>query len=55
MILIDGMSILDKTFSTILCYYLTSQAQYSLNLLNKSRVHPQLLAYQVLEGMHDFK
>ena len=51
---IAGLSIGDEKFPTILRSYLISQAQDSLNILRTSRLHPQLLAYQVLEGTHDF-
>ena len=51
---IDGISIGEEKFPTILWSYLIIQAQYSLNLLRTSRVHPQLSSYQVLEGIHDF-
>ena len=52
--LIAGLSIGDEKFPNILCSYPISQAQDSLNLIRTSRAHPQLLAYQVLEGTHDF-
>ena len=50
---IAGLGIGNENFTTILWYYLISQYQYSLNILNISRVQPQLSEYQVLEGTHD--
>ena len=44
----------EENFPAILWSYLIGQAQDSLNILSTSRVHVQLLAYQVLEGTHDF-
>ena len=45
---ISLISIGDENFTTILWFYLVIQAQDSLNILRKSRVRPQLSAYQVL-------
>ena len=53
--LISVLIIGDDAFYTVLWSYLLSQDQDSLNLLRKSRSHPQLLACQILEGVHDFK
>ena len=51
---ISGLSIGDKKFPTIILWYLIGQDQDSLNILRKSRVHPELSAYHLLEGTHDF-
>ena len=51
---IAGLRIGDEKFPTILCYYLFSQDQDSLNLLRKSQVNPQIKSYQILEGTYEF-
>ena len=51
---IAGLSIVDEKFPTIIWSYLIRYTQKSLNLLRTSRVHPQLLAYQLLEVTHEF-
>ena len=50
---IAGLIIGGDNFPTILWYCLIRQAQDSINLLRTTIVHPQLSAYQVLEGTND--
>eukprot|EP00978_Attheya_sp_CCMP212_P021361 scaffold62214_cov29-Attheya_sp.AAC.5 len=51
---IAGLSIVDNEFPSLLWNQLLKQAQDTLNMLRTSRVHPQLSAFHVLEGQHDF-
>jgi hypothetical protein len=52
--MIAGLSTCDEQFPSLLWDRIVTQAQDSLNMLRTSRVHPQLSAYQILEGAHDF-
>ena len=52
--LIAGLSTWDASFPSLLWNKIVPQAQDSINMLRTSRVHPRLLAYSVLEGIHDF-
>jgi hypothetical protein len=52
--MIAGLSTCDDQFPSLLWDRIVPQAQESLNMLRTSRAHPQLLAYHVLEGSHDF-
>jgi hypothetical protein len=52
--MIAGLSTCDSQFPSLLWDRLVPQAQDSLNMLRTSRVHPQLSAYHVLEGTHDY-
>jgi hypothetical protein len=51
---IAGLSIVDEEFPSMLWSKIIHQAQDTLNMLRTSRVHPQLSAFHVLEGQHDF-
>ena len=51
---ISGLCIGYPKFLTVLWSYIVRQYQDSLNMLHKSKVHPKLFAYHVLEGVHDF-
>jgi len=51
---IAGLSTSDDNFPTLLWNKLIKQCQDKLNMLRTLRVHPELLAYPVLEGVHDF-
>jgi hypothetical protein len=52
--MIAGLSTCDENFPSLLWDRIVPQAQDSLNMLRTSRTHPQLSAYHVLEGAHDF-
>jgi hypothetical protein len=52
--LIAGFATTDKQFPMKLWAYIVEQAQITLNLLRKSRLHPQLSAYAALFGQFDF-
>ena len=51
---ISGLCICDEEFPSILWCKILKQSQDTLNMLRTSRIHPQLLAFHVLEGQHDF-
>ena len=52
--LIAGLSICNASFPLLLWNKIVLQVQDYLNMLRTSRVHPNLSAYSVLEGIHDF-
>jgi hypothetical protein len=52
--MLTGLSTCDAQFPSLLWDRIAPQAQDSLNMLRTSRAHPQLSAYHVLEGAHDF-
>jgi hypothetical protein len=52
---IAGLSTTDKNFPIKLWVHLLEQAQITLNILEQSRLHPQLLAHEVPFGQCDFK
>ena len=51
---IAGLCVCDRDFPSVVWDKLIRQSQDSLNMLRTSRVHPQLSAFHVLEGQHDF-
>ena len=51
---ISGLCICDEDFPSLLWCKIIKQSQDTLNMLRTSRVHPQLSAFHVLEGQHDF-
>ena len=51
---IAGLSTCATAFPTALWSRLIKQGQDTLNMLRTSRVHPKILAYHCLEGVHDF-
>ena len=51
---IVGLSTCNASFPLLLWNKILLQAQYFLNMLRTSRVHPKLSTYSVLEGIHDF-
>ena len=51
---ISGLCTTDDNFPSVLWSQLVPQAQDTLNMLRTSRVNPQLSAYHVLNGPHDF-
>ena len=51
---ISGLSNTHPNFPLYLWDRLINQANISLNLLRKSRIHPKLLSYQELEGVLDY-
>jgi len=52
--LIAGLSTVDDKCPVTIWDQFIPQAQDSFNMLQTSQVHPQLSAYHVLEGVHDF-
>ena len=52
--LIAGLCTCDENFPSLLWPQSLQQAHDALNMLQTSRVHPQLSAYHVLEGAHDY-
>jgi hypothetical protein len=52
--LISGLATTDKMFPAKLWVHLLEQAQITLNLLRRSRLHPQLSAHAALFGQFDF-
>ena len=51
---IAGLCTYHSNFPLVLWSQLVPQAQDTLNMLRRSRTHPKLLAYHVLEGVHDY-
>ena len=51
---ISGLCTCHADFPLVLWPQLVPQAQDTLNMLRRSRTHPKLLAYHVLEGVHDY-
>ena len=51
---ISGLCICAEDFTSILWCKIIRQSQDTLNMSRTSRVHPQLSAFHVLEGQHDF-
>ena len=52
---LSGLATCDKEFPIIEWDCLIEQCEMTLNLLQKSRCNPNLLAYTYLNGVHDYK
>ena len=51
---ITGLCTCNNKFPLVLWAHLIQQGKDSLNMMRTSQTHPKLLAYHVLEGVHDF-